>query len=117
MIRFVLWGLLVGIILAWPAYLLAGEEALQGLALSVALCVIPGAATVFISPLLPDRYMAFLLGSTLRMVFALGGAVVVRLVRPSFGLGEFYLWLILLYMFALVFETVILFGPNQNKSK
>lgn len=103
-------GVLVGAVLSAPAYLMAGYEALQGLALAVVLCVLPGVVTLCLTPLIPDRSMAFLLGSSLRMLFALGGAIVVRFVRPSFGLGEFYLWLILLYMFALAFETVVVFG-------
>ena len=34
--------------------------------------------------------------------------VVVRFIRPEFGLAEFYGWLILFYILAMVFEVVLL---------
>lgn len=113
-VRLCLGGVLVGAVLAFPAHLIAGVEGLEGLALALSLCVVPGVVTLFLAPLVPDKHIAFLVGSTLRLMFALGGAIVVRVVRPSFGLGEFYLWLILCYMFALAFETVFIL---KRKSK
>lgn len=104
-VRFCVGGLLVGAVLGFPAHMMAGIQGLQGLALSIGLCVVPGVVTLYLLPLLRDKHIAFLVGSSLRLLFALGGAVVVKVVQPSFGLEEFYLWLMLCYMFALVFET------------
>jgi hypothetical protein len=113
-IRLCIGAVLVGAVLAVPAHFMAGVEGLQGLALSIGLCVVPGIVTLCLVPLLPHRHTAFLVGSSLRLVFALGGALVVRFMRPSFGLGEFYLWLLLCYLFALVFETQFVLKPKSK---
>lgn len=99
------------LVLALPAYWVAGAKGLQGLTFSAVLCLFPG----WVVFLLAGRYcVAFrqggvvLLASSARMLFVLAGALFVRTVRPDFGLREFYSWLVVFYSVTLLVETLLL---------
>lgn len=99
------------VVLSLPAMLVASWAGLQGLLLSAVVCVIPGLATVWVVSMVKDpaaRVMLAVGGMGVRMLVVLMVALVVHLVRPEFGLLQFYIWLIVFYNVLLLAETWLL---------
>lgn len=97
----VLWGLLVS-----PAWLLAGVDGLVGLTISALLCVVPGCVVVVWKVFLsPTQNVLFLVSTGLRFGLIFASALLAKAVRPGFGIREFYVWLIVFYLYALAVET------------
>jgi len=94
----------------WPARIARPEDGVFWMSVAAACCLIPGWIAVFL-----ERFPAFhgdvklMLGQmTVRFLAVAITGVVVRFIRPEFGLAEFYGWLILFYILAMVFEVVLL---------
>lgn len=96
-----LWGLLVV-----PAWLLAEMNGLIGLTISAVLCVVPGCVVVVWKEFLsPTQNVLFLVSTGLRFGLIFASALLAKAVRPEFGIREFYVWLIVFYLYALAVET------------
>ena len=92
------------LLLAGPAWLVAEKKGLIGLAVSAVLCTAPGCLVVGFKKLVGGSEAALVLASSgLRMFVAMLGALVARF--GGYGMREFFLWLILFYMFTLALET------------
>ena len=99
-----LWALLAG-----PAWLLAGTIGLIGLTISAVLCLSPALVAVGFDKLFtPSQSVLFLVSTGLRFGLILASALVAKVSRPEFGLLEFYVWLIVFYLFTLAVETWLL---------
>ena len=102
---------LLGGLLAGPAWLAAGASGVTGLALAGVICLVPG-WLVFLLPSgygLPNLQVgAVLAGMVLRMLFVLGGVVAVLTARPDLRFREFIVWLLIFYLATLAFETALL---------
>ena len=99
-----LWALLAG-----PAWLLAGTTGLIGLTIAAVLCLAPALATVAFEVMFaPSQNVLFLVSTGLRFGLVLGSALVAKTSRPEFGLREFFVWLIVFYLFTLAVETWLL---------
>jgi hypothetical protein len=100
----VLWGLLL-----YPAYRIGETDAVFGLSISAALCVVPG-WLVFLTA---SRYrdagsqlpIVVIGGSVLRLLFVLVGTLAVQGAWPGLGFKDFVLWLLVFYMATLAVET------------
>lgn len=99
------------LLLAWPAWWLAGPAGLAGMTIAALLCMVPGWLVFFLVP----RYRVgnsqvsqVLLGTTLRMVFVVFGTLVVQNVRPGWQFREFLVWVIVFYLATLAAETALL---------
>lgn len=98
---FGLWLLLVG-----PAWILVGVNGVVGLTVSAALCLMPGCVVlVWKAYLAPSLDLVFLVSTGVRFGLLAASALVVKVIAPEFGLREFYIWLVLFYLFALAIET------------
>ncbi len=109
----VLWVLLAG-----PAYWLAGSLGLEGLTYSALLCVVPGCLLFVVIPFFEfaqTKAFAFLAGSGLRMFVVLVATLILHEVRADLGLKEFLSWLVVFYSVTLLVETLLIVkSPEAN---
>lgn len=104
--RLVVASVVFALVLAGPAWLLAGSKGLIGLAVAALLCTIPGCLVVAFKGLFGGSQAALILApGGLRMFFVFLGALAAKFVVSGYGLKEFYVWLILFYLFMLALET------------
>lgn len=107
-----LWALALWLVLLYPAFALGGSDGVEGLTLAAVLCLLPGWLVLAIgSRWGTDSSQAPLLvigGSVLRMLFVLGGMLVVQGVREDLQFHEFVLWLLVFYLGMLAVETRLL---------
>jgi hypothetical protein len=104
-------GIGLWLLLAGPAYLLAGTRGIEGLAYAAALCVPVGCVVIFVAGRWSSSnapLAALLLGMLARMGVVLGGVLVLREFRPDLRLVEFAIWVILFYIVTLAAETLLL---------
>ena len=106
--------LAVGALLAPVAYGVSGVLAVEGLAYSLVLCLVPGLLTVFLGVILKgDSQSAYLVlaGGGFRMLFVLLGMFAVSSLRQDLGFRQFTVWLIISYLAALALETAVILAP------
>lgn len=107
--------LALGALLAGPAYWLASVRGLEGVAYSALLCWLPGCVMFLgIVGLIENQGFAFLIGTGLRMMTVLLGALVIHQTRTDLGLREFFSWLIVFYSVTLLVETLLLVGVRSS---
>ena len=98
-------------LLAGPALGLARVRGLEGIAYSALLCWLPGCVMFLgIAPMIENKAFAFLIGTGLRMMTVLLGALVIHQTRADLGLREFFSWLVVFYSVTLLVETLLLVG-------
>jgi hypothetical protein len=115
-------SLLLWAVLAYPAYLLGGEQALVFSATALGLCLVPALVTMFgverAFRKAPEQYLILVLGSTgLRMFVVLGAALVVNNLVEYFQKRSFFLWVLALYLLLLALETVLLLAGRTSPGK
>ena len=109
-------SVLFALLLAGPAWWVAGGDGLLGLAIATALCLLPGCLAMTLHRLVGDQSGMFELAvGGLRMLFVAAGAVAMQVTRPDLGMREFYVWLILLYVFTLAVETTFILKGMGRK--
>ena len=104
------------VILAGPAYWLAGGLGLEGLSYSALLCWVPGCLLFFAIPFFEfanNKAFAFLAGSGLRMFVVLVATLVLKEVRADLGLKEFLSWLVVFYSVTLLAETLLIVNSPE----
>ena len=114
-------GLVLWLLLAGPAYLLAGKNGLEGLSYAAILCLLPGGLVFFLA----SRYgvantpVSVVLSATVvRLLFVLAGTLVVLAVRQDLRFREFVVWLLAFYMATLVAETwLVLRRPSEQPAE
>ena len=118
-LRMVVASLVFAILLAGPAWLVAETKGLIGLSVSAVLCTIPGCLVVAFKRLAGESQATLVLAAGgLRMFFVLLGALGAKFVVSGYGLKEFYVWLILFYLFTLALETKsLLVASDQPKTE
>jgi hypothetical protein len=75
------------------------------------LCLVPGWATLMAADRFDDRrrpVFGMLIGTGLRLFVTAGGALVIAFWRSHLRLREFFVWLIVFYLVALVVEVWML---------
>ncbi len=99
---FLFWVLLIV-----PAWLVADLRGFVGLSVAAAMCLLPGVIALGCkSWLAADSQSAFvLIASGLRLGIVLAGALAAKSLWPAFGFKEFFVWLVLFYLFVLAIET------------
>jgi len=109
----------VWLLLALPAYLIAGMKGLDGLTLACVACSVSGVPVVWLLaqiPVSPIRVWFVIFGMGIRMVAV---AIVVLFVwkfRPDFGWANFYSWLVVVYNLMLVAETYLVLPGAGNSN-
>lgn len=99
------------LVLAGPAWWLAGRSGIEGLSYSAVLCLVPGWLVFFLSSryrVAGTRIQVILIATTVRLLFVAAGTLVVLQVRPELRLREFLVWIIVFYLATLVAETALL---------
>lgn len=99
------------VVLAGPAFWLAGTLGLEGLTYAALLCWLPGCLLFFAVPFFEfskNKAYAFLAGSGLRMFVVLVATLVLQEFRADLGLKEFLGWLIAFYSVTLLVETLLI---------
>lgn len=113
--RLVVASLVFALMLAGPAWLVAGSKGLIGLLAATVLCTLPGCLVVAFKGLVGDSQATLVLATGgLRMFFVLLGALMARFVVEGYGLKEFFVWLILFYLFTLALETKSLLSVKSE---
>jgi hypothetical protein len=113
--RMVVASLVFALLLVGPAWLVAETKGLIGLGVSAVLCTIPGCLVVAFKRLAGESQAALILAAGgLRMFFVLLGALGAKFVVSGYGLKEFFVWLILFYLFTLALETKSLLGVTSE---
>ena len=94
-------------VFAVPAWLLDGVIGLRGLSVAAFLCLVPGCAVLLFaeSAFVKTQPMLPLLASGARMGVVMLFTLLLYKTVPGFGLREFMVWLIVIYMATLAFET------------
>jgi hypothetical protein len=101
-------GFLFWLVLALPAWLVAGMTGLAGLSISAGLCLVPGCLAAAAKTWWGLSHVVFfLVVSGLRLFLAAGGALVANTARPELGIREFFVWLILFYSFVVAVESLV----------
>ena len=99
------------LVLAVPAYWLAGSLGLEGLSYSALMCWLPGCLLFFAIPFFEfakNKAYVFLVGSGLRMFVVLVATLVLQEFRADLGLKEFLSWLVAFYSVTLLVETLLI---------
>lgn len=99
------------LVLAGPAWWLAGRSGIEGLSYSAVLCLVPGWLVFFLSSryrVADTQVQVILIATTVRLLFVAAGTLVVLQVRPELRLREFLVWIIVFYLATLVAETALL---------
>lgn len=113
--RLVVASLIFALVLAGPAWLVAGDKGLIGIAAATVLCTLPGCLVVAFKGLVGDSQATLVLAAGgLRMFFVLLGALAAKFVVEGYGLKEFFVWLILFYLFTLALETKSLLSVKSE---
>ena len=113
--RLVVASLVFALVLAGPAWLVAGDKGLVGLSVAAVLCTLPGCLVVEFKGLVGDSQATLVLAAGgLRMFFVLLGALMAKFVVEGYGLKEFFVWLILFYLFTLALETKSLLSVKSE---
>ncbi|MFT5325664.1 MAG: hypothetical protein ACI8P0_003535 [Planctomycetaceae bacterium] len=108
-------SLVFALLLAGPAWLVAETKGLIGLGVSAVLCTIPGCLVVAFKRLAGESQATLVLAAGgLRMFFVLLGALGAKFVVSGYGLKEFFVWLILFYLFTLALETKSLVAASDK---
>jgi hypothetical protein len=106
------------VVLAGPAYGLAGTLGLEGLTYSALLCWLPGCGLFFVIPFFEfakNKAYAFLAGSSLRMFVVLVATLFLHEIRADLGVKEFLSWLVVFYSVTLLVETLLIVkSPEAN---
>ncbi len=110
------------IVLALPArWLGGGDLAILYSGTAGLLCLVPGILTLVVAGLnssQPNQQLTVVLaGTTLRLLFVLGGAFLLLLaVEPYRGSKAFGIWVLVFYLFTLALETVLVLAnrPTQQ---
>ncbi len=111
-------ALTAAVVLSPVALLVGGLPGVLGLAISVAICLLPGLVTVWLASAVQDpmtRVWLTVGGMLVRMFVVLIAALVIYKLRPDLGLREFYIWLIVFYNVLLLAETWLLL-PRGDKA-
>ena len=112
-------SVLLWVVLAGPAYWVAGELGLEGLSYSALLCTLPGCVLFLVIPFFEfaqNKAFAFLAGSGLRMFAVLVATLLLREVRPDLGLRQFLSWLVVFYSVTLLVETLLIVASPEGKT-
>ncbi|MFM9963151.1 MAG: hypothetical protein ACKV2Q_18240 [Planctomycetaceae bacterium] len=106
------------VVLAGPAYWLAGNLGLEGLTYSALMCWLPGCVLFLVIPFFgfaKNKAYVFLIGSGLRMFAVLVATLVMQEFRADLGLKEFLSWLVAFYSVTLLVETLLIVkSPEAN---
>jgi hypothetical protein len=114
--RLVVASVVFALLLAGPAWLVAETKGLIGLAVSAVLCTVPGCLVVAFKGLAGGSQATLILAAGgLRMFFVLLGALGAKFVVSGYGLKEFFVWLILFYLFTLAIETKSLLVASDKQ--
>lgn len=94
----------------WPARMLRPEHGVKWMSIAAICCLCPGWIVVLLERLAIFRGdIKLMLGQMLvRVVAIMSAALLVRLNNPAFGLADFYGWLIIFYLLAMVYEIILL---------
>ncbi len=94
----------------WPARILRPDHGVKWMSIAAICCLGPGWIVVLLERLAIFRGdIKLTLGQMcVRMLAVLIAAIVVRWREPQFGLADFYGWLIVFYLLAMVYEVILL---------
>ena len=107
------------LLLAAPAYRLAGTDGLLGLSIAAILCLIPGLIVFLMVPMMQVAnagVLAALGSTTVRLFFVAVGTIVTRDLRPDLKFREFHLWVLIFYLATLLFETLLLVKFTESQT-
>lgn len=99
------------VVLAGPAFGVAGKLGLEGLTYSALMCWLPGCLLFYVIQFFEftkNKAFAFLAGSGLRMFVVLVATLVLQEFRADLGLKEFLSWLVAFYSVTLLVETLLI---------
>jgi len=104
--------LLLWAAVAYPAWLLGGDQTLVYSLVALALCLTPAAATLiwaeWASRQAPENQPAMILGGTgIRMGLVLGVGLLLYTQSPYFQEPSFWICLLLFYLFTLALEVML----------
>lgn len=108
-----LWGALI-----YPSWLLWGNSVWVESAAALGLCLVPGMVALtwtLRAGEAPEQQLLAVLGGTgVRLVFALGGGLLLNYALPETFTTGFWLWLAVFYMFILALETILVLSKKQD---
>ncbi len=100
----------------FPARWLRGEAGIWWMTIAAFCCLIPGWIVVFLSmvAIVRDELSAMLIQTMVRLFTVAGIALAVRKLRPELGFLDFFGWLVVFYILALVVEVRLLKSRSKD---
>lgn len=94
----------------WPARMLRPEHGVKWMSIAAICCLGPGWIVVLLERLAIFRGdIKLMLGQMcVRFLAVLIACIAVKMQHPEFGLVDFYGWLIVFYLLAMVYEVILL---------
>jgi hypothetical protein len=103
--------LLLWTVLIYPGWLLGGDLVWAQSLCALGICLVPALATMawtLKTVSAPEQQLTAILGgSGIRMAVALGGGYLLYKGWPETFTDNFWLWMVLFYMFILALETIL----------
>jgi hypothetical protein len=106
------------LVLAIPAYWVAGLKGIEGLTWAAIVCSTPGIPVVWLvsqTPVSPTRVWFVISGMCVRSIAVALVVTLVWVTRPEMGWANFYGWLVGFYNIMLLAETYLSL-PGRNNS-
>jgi hypothetical protein len=108
-----LWGILI-----YPCWLIWANTVWLESSVALGLCLVPALVTLawtLRAGDAPEQQLVAVLGGTgVRLVFALGGGLLLYHTLPEMFTNGFWLWLAVFYMFILAVETFLVLNKKQD---
>ena len=94
----------------WPARTLRPDHGVKWMSIAAICCLGPGWIVVLLERLAIFRGdIKLMLGQMcVRFLAVMIACIVVKMQRPEFGLADFYGWLIVFYLLAMIYEVILL---------
>ena len=95
----------------WPARMLRPEEGVWWMSVACLVSLIPGWLIIVLEclPWFRGSLNKLIFGQmSIRFLFVLAACAGIRIIQPQLGLMDFYLWLLIYYLVAMVVEVMLL---------
>lgn len=112
--------IVLGLLLAFPAYSIGGIAGVEGLCYAAAICLLPGWVVIALADgygVAKFRVGSVLVGTGMRFGVILAGVLLVTWARPQLQFREFLVWVVVFYMVTLGFETAVVYRQTISRSK
>jgi hypothetical protein len=116
---FIVWAAAFWAVIFVPARYMWGPTAIAYSLTALGLCLVPALLILTLAKhhptVSPEATVMIVFGGTgLRILFVMGGGLVLYSVAPYFQQVSFWIWILVFYLYTLVLEVVLLRGKQAG---